>query len=428
MIFKPFKQQKDFLLSKARKRGAFAGKRGGKTEVGAVSAVIYSEQKIGYIPNDIDPYIGVIIAPTTDMLRRLSLMKFLAYAAPFEPKLNKSSSEVTWHNGARVYGISSDKPQRLEGIKANWIWLDEVFQMSEQIYTEAQARVADTKGKIWCTGSLGVQYNNPKAHWVYKYFKQKPDSETECFEWTTLDNPYFPRDEIERLKDTLDPVTFRQMFEICWDVQGTNLVFHEFSEANLITNYKYNPQLPTFVSIDWGFSHAMAALYFQYNQLTDTVYLFDEIHGSKLTLEMLWEKMKAKPYRITDYFCDIAGLQTREQTAISNIQWFKQAPRNIHFKYRTSSIAHTISLMRSYICNMKGQRRFYVDSVACPKFVDEMRNYSYKERNGAITEDTNQVMDDAIAAARYYFLNKHDFTRNQESFGELNRWKLEGAR
>ena len=256
--------------------------------------------------------------------------------------------------------------------------------MDEQIFTEAMARVSDTTGKIWITGSLGVQYRNPKAHWIYKHFKQKPLADSEIFEWTTLDNPYFPRDEIDRLKDTLDPVTFRQMFEICWDVQGTNLVFHEFSEANLITNYKYNPQLPTFVSIDWGYAVDAAVLYFQYNQLTDTVYMFDEIVQSKMTLEVMWEKMRAKPYRINDYFCDIAGLQTREQSALSNIAWFKQPPRNVHFKYRTSAVNHGISIMRSYICNMKGQRRFYVDSAACTRFVDERRNYSYKESNGEI--------------------------------------------
>ncbi|MBK9496905.1 MAG: hypothetical protein IPO08_20835 [Xanthomonadales bacterium] len=424
MIFTPFAQQKDFLRDKNRIRGAFAGKRGGKTEIGAIDAVVHTEQQLGFKPNGVDPYVGIILAPTHAMLKRLSLMKFDAYAAPFRPR--PVGTDRYWSNGSIIYGISADKPQRAEGIKANWVWMDEGFQMKEQIFLEAQARVADTQGKIWVTGSLGVQYNNPKAHWIYKHFKKNPDPDTACFEWSTADNPYFPRDEIERLRSKLDPVTFRQMFELCWDVQGTNLVFQDFTEANIITNYQYNPRLQTFVSLDWGWNHPMSALYFQYDQPKDTVYLFDEIHGSKLTLEVLWEKMKAKPYRVTEHFCDIAGLQTREQTALSNIQWFKNAPRSIHFRYRTAAVAHTIAIMRSYICNMKGQRRFYVDQNACPRFVDEMRNYSYKERNGEITEETNQVAEDAISAARYFFVNKLDFTKQTDTFTEMNRWKLGG--
>jgi hypothetical protein len=61
-----------------------------------------------------------------------------------------------------------------------------------------------------------------------------------------------------------------------------------------------------------------------------------------------------------------------------------------------------------------------------PRFVDEMRNYSYKERNGEITEETNQVADDAIACARYFFVNKLDFTKQTDTFTEMNRWKLGG--
>jgi len=424
MIFRPFKQQKQFLLDKHRVRGAFAGKRSGKSEVGAVESVIHTEQKHGFVDNGIDPYIGIIVAPTHAMLKRLSMMKFLAYAQPFKPR--PVGADVYWHNGAIVYGISADKPSRMEGIKANWVWLDEAFQMKEQIFTEAKARVSDTRGKIWVTGSLGVQYNNPKAHWIYKHFKQKPDDNTACFEWTTADNPYFPKEEIETLKDSLDPVTFRQMFELSWDVQGTNLVYEDLTEANLITNYKYDPKLPTYVSIDWGYSHPAAVLYFQYNQATDTVYLFDEIHASKMTLEVMWQKMLAKPYRIMEYYCDIAGLQTREQSALSNIAWFKQAPRNVHFKYRTSAIAHGISLVRSYIHNMRGQRRLYIDQVSCSKTVDEFRNYSYKERNGEVTETPNADGEDALAALRYFFINKLDYTRTKDSFEELSRWQLQG--
>jgi len=299
--------------------------------------------------------------------------------------------------------------------------------MPEQIFTEAIARVSDTRGRIWVTGSLGTQYNNPKTHWIYKHFKQKPLADSECFEWTTSDNPYFPRDEIERLKDTLDPVTYRQMFELSWDVQGTNLVYEDFTQDNLIQGYKYNPQLPTYVSIDWGWTHPAAVLYFQHDPRTDTITLFDEIHQSKMTLETMWDRMQKKPYRISEYFCDIAGLQTREQTALSNIAWFKQPPRNIHFKYRSSAVTHGISIVRSYILNIRGQRRLYIDEKACPRTVDEIRNYSYKERNGEITETPNAEGEDALSALRYFFVNKFDYTKRTDSFGEINRWKLTGG-
>lgn len=424
MIFKPFNKQAQFLKSKSRIRAALAGKRGGKTEVGAIESIIHLENKPGWVPNPIDPFIGVVIAPTSDMLRRLSMRKLRAYANPFKPDFNESRQEMTWPNGSLLYGISADKPARLEGIKANFIWLDEVFQMNEQIFLESLARIADTKGRLWCTGSLGVQYKNPKAHWVHKHFKQKPLADSECFEWATADNVYFPKDELERLSETLDPVTYRQLFEICWDVQGTNLVYETFSASNIL-NHKYDPSLETSICIDWGFAHQMAALFFQYDRKTDTVYLFDEIVSSKMTLETLWDLISKKPYRIHNWYCDIAGNQEREQTGYSNVAWFRQPPRNVHFQFRTSAIVHGISIVRTYLLNGKGQRKFYLNEETCPKSIDGMRNYCYQEKQGIIQNEVPlKKDDDCVDSIRYFFVNRLDYTRNQNQFEDINRWKF----
>ncbi len=427
MIFKPFRQQREFLQDKSRIRLAAAGRRAGKSEVGAIESIIHAETQPGWDGSSIDEYIGVIIAPTTDMLRRLSLKKFLAYARPFNPEINKTFNEIRWHNGSLIYGMSADRPQRLEGIKASWIWIDETLQVDEQIFTEAMARVADTRGRIWCTGSLGVQYTNPRQHWVYKHFKQKPLADSACFEWGTIDNPYFPRDEIARLRDTLDPQTFRQMFELSWDTQSSAMVYEQFTDANVIRGYKYDPSRETYFVLDFGFAHEMAGLFIQYDPRTDTVYVFDEIVSSRLTLEQLYDRMMAKPYRITGYFCDIAGTQEREQTGLSNVTWFKNAPRNIHFKYRQSAIQHGVSLVRSYVCNAKSQRRLFIDEVACPKTLDGVRNYSYPVKNGIIVnENPVKKDDDCVDALRYFIVNRLDFTKQTGTFTEMNRWKLGG--
>jgi hypothetical protein len=424
MIYRAFNQQIAFHTSPKRFRLLAAGKRGGKTESGAVEAIIHTEQQRGYKHNGVDPFLGIIIAPTTDMLRRLSLKKFLAYAKPFKHKHYKSNLETEWHNDTLIYGISADKPQRLEGQKANFIWMDEVFQMDRQIYLEAQARVADNQGSIWCTGSLGVQYANPRQHWVWDEFKKKENPDNAVFEWGTVDNPYFPRKEIERLKATLDPQTFRQMYELSWDVPGTALVYQDFNEANVLRTYTYNPNLETYVAIDWGWAHYLACLFFQYDPRTDRVYLFDEIVQNKLLLEELWSRIKNKGYKIKDYYCDIAGNQEREQTGISNINWFK-THANVHFRYRSTAIQYGIPIVRSYIKNGLGQRRLYIDESMCPKSLDGMKTYSYPEKNGVImNENPVKKDDDCVDALRYLFVNRLDFNKPKDTFNEFSRWKV----
>lgn len=429
LSYRAFPKQIAFHRSQARTRGVFAGKRGGKTECGAIEAIIHADNKIGWKPNPIDPPLGIILAPTGDMLRRLSLKKFLAYSQPFALQHHKTHQEITWENGHQIYGISAEKPQRLEGVKASWIWIDEVFQVSEQLFLEAKARVADMQGRIWVTGSLGVQYNNPKAHWVWKYFKQNPDPDTSTFEWTTADNPFFPRDELVSLKNVLDPRTYRQMFTIDWDVPGVATVYENFDAANCIRGYRYNPQLETYIAIDWGWAHSLACLFFQYDPRTGTVFLFDEIVQSRMTLDQLWTMIQARIAswgpggRIHGWFCDIAGTQEREQTGLSNVRWFKAPPRGITMKYRSTAVNYGIPIVRSYIRNGLSQVKFFVDEVRCPKSVDCLKNYSYPEKNGIIlNENPVKKDDDPADAIRYFFVNRLDANLPKGTFTEFDRW------
>ena len=406
VIFEPWGVQKKIIKETNRIIGAFAGKRSGKTEVGAIKSILFQEQKINHNNKSIDPFVGAIIAPTFTMLSRLSLKKFMLYAKPFIKDFNKTKSEITWHDGSLIYGLSADRPERIEGLKLNWAWLDETFQMSEQLFLEARARTSDTKGNLLLTGSLGVQIINPKTHWAYRYFKENPSKETSCYEWATKDNPHFPKDELDTLRNQLNPQTFRAMFEIDWDTMPKNAVYLDFSDDNVISGYQYKSHWQTFVAIDWGYAHEMAVGLFQVDPLTGSVFLFDEIVQSRLTLEQLSIRLKSwmQQYQISDWCCDIAGNQEREQTGKSNIKWFKEN-MGIHLKSKSDSIMNGVALVRSYIKNAVGQRRFYILNN-CKKSIDGMKQYRYPERDGAIiNENPIKKEDDAVDMIRYFFIN-----------------------
>lgn len=421
--FNPFEQQEEFLLSPARIRGAFAGKRGGKTEVGAIEVIRYAEEQPGYDRQSLDPYLILVIAPTFDMLRRVSMQKIRQYASPFKPQPNETRQELIWHNGTIIRGISADKPARMEGQKAHAAWIDEALQVSEQAFLECIARLSDTSGNLWCTGSLGVNFHNPRLHWAYKHFKEKPLRDSACIEWATASNPFFPREELERLRETLDERTYKMLFEICWDIAALNMVYEDLSEENHCVNYKYNPMLPTFVSVDWGWTHKLAVGYFQYDAYRDKVYMFDEIVVNKTLLDNLYDQMQRRPYKITEYICDIAGNQEREQTGISNMQWFRN--KGISFRVKKSAIQHGVSVVRSYIKNSNGQRRFFIDPVKCPQSLAGLRAYSYSVKNGMVYGELPEKKDDDCAdMIRYYFVYKHDYSKPSTSIATFDRWEL----
>ena len=429
LVFTPFDKQNEFLFDESRFTGAFAGKRGGKTEVGAIKSIKLQEEKPNYKPNGIDPYLGVIVAPTNDMLSRLSWKKFMSYAKPcgMIKRDWKSPLMMEWHdnkeeNESLIYGISGDRPERIEGIKANWIWIDEVFQIKEQLFLECLARLSDSQGYLIVTGSLGVQFINPKQHWAYKYFKESIDNDFKCFEWGTADNPYYPQEEIERNRKLLDRQTFKAMYEIHWDITPKNAVYAEFNDDNIIKDLKYNPKFPVICCVDWGWSHPMACGMFQYDALNDRVYLIEEIVQSKLKLEKLLEWINTRSYQPQEFICDIAGNQEREQTGKSNIKWFADNS-NIRFKYKKSGILHGVSIVRSYIKNDNGRIRFFVSSN-CKESIGGLKRYKYPEKDGKIqNENPVKEDDDAVDMIRYYFVFKHDFMNKYNKPVGIGRYR-----
>ena len=419
MEFSPFRQQQEFLLDNSRVRCLFAAKRGGKSEAAYVDTIIKNVKKNNYLDNGRDPYLSVIIAPTQDMLTRLVWPKFRQFAGHWEKRFVQKPDVFEFTNGSILYGISAEKINRMEGLKLYHVHLTEAFQMKQTALLESMARTTDTKGSIVIDGSLGPQLINPKLHWLYRMFKEEEFPDSRIWEWRTIDNPFIDKEEIERQKNFLDPVTFRSMYEICWDTMPLNAVYADFSDDNILEHCPYNPSLPTYVCVDWGWAHPMAVGWFQYDEKKDTVYLIDEIVKSSMTLQQLYAKIKVKPYRIDGYYCDIAGNQEREQTGISNVKWFRE--KGIHFKYRAKAINYGIPIVRSYIKNSVGKRRFYVASQ-CKKCIDGLKQYRYPEKDGMITRDLPlKENDDAVDMIRYFFHNRLDsnYGKYKSSIGRI---------
>ena len=259
--------------------------------------------------------------------------------------------------------------------------------------------------------------------------------EVKTFEWATLDNPYFPSAEIDKLKARLDPQSFQAMFEINWDITPKSAVYSDYDIGNQVKGYVYNPQFETYVCIDWGWTHPMSVGFYQYDKRNDMVYLFDEIVRSKLRIDDLYKLIAQKPYmkterrtnyegdpydhitNLTAWVCDIAGDQEREQTGKANCRVYKEK-FGVTFKRRRSRILYGIAIVRSYILNAQDKRRFFVDVTRCPKHNDGFKRYAYPEKDGKIiNENPIKQDDDEVDETRYFFVNILDKNMKRHGAG-----------
>jgi phage terminase large subunit len=409
--WRPFSIQRDILQARNdyRYRCLFAGKRGAKSECAYIDTCLKIEEKPNYIPNGVDPHLIVIIAPTHDMLQRLVWPKFTKFSKPWIKEFVPSANKIICNdNETTIYGISAEKISRMEGLKVHHIHMTEVFQMGEDAFLESLARTTDTKGTITMDGSLGPQIINPKQHWAYKRFIEKPFPNSKVWSWKTVENPYIDKAEIELLKESLDPRTYRAMFEIDWDTAPLHAVYDDFDQDNIIDSYQVNPKLETVIGIDWGWTHPMAVGFYQIDRAKDTFYKFDEIVKSKLKLDDAYLAIKRKidQHGMTNikWVCDIAGNQEREMLGLSNIKYFREK-FGVIFKYSRMPVLKSIAIVRGYVKNSLGMRKLFV-TKNCTHTIDGFKRYSYIVKDGQVqNENPEKVNDDAMDETRYAIVN-----------------------
>ena len=113
-------------------------------------------------------------------------------------------------------------------------------------------------------------------------------------------------------KHSLTDEIFRQEFAAEFtSLQGR--VYNDFSRNENVGKYRYKYNLPTFISIDFGY-RTPAVRWFQVEKINDVehVYVIDDIvHQNNIKSTELLDMIKSIQYKITNVYGDPAGYQVQ---------------------------------------------------------------------------------------------------------------------
>lgn len=190
-----------------RRFGLFAGRRGGKSVVGAHGA-----REECLVPNSV----GWISGPTEKILHDATMPAFLKLI-PREWCANWDAEhlELTLTNGALIMFRSLHDPDRGHcGVGLDWAWLDEAAFIDAMAWDYLRPALTDFGGAAFFTSSVDG------FDWTYDRVEKpalvdKKPGFWAC-KWRTIDNPYiatFRADEVEEARGTMPPQLFRQEYE-----------------------------------------------------------------------------------------------------------------------------------------------------------------------------------------------------------------------
>jgi PBSX family phage terminase large subunit len=251
--FVPHKYQAMVLAAPERFINAIAGKQSGKTMVGPVW--LCQEIYKNFEASKRGDYL--ITAPTNKILQQAALPKFKDVMPSDwgEWKEQRQVFELVW--GDKIYVRSADEPKHIESMTLRAVWGDEAGQFKSQVHDNIQARLAIYLGRSLYTTTPYT------ANWLKREVLKKAGRINEekvptgqkdicVINWTSADNPYFSKDEFERLRATLPSAVFERDYEGKF-TQLQGLVFPDFDEdEHVVHPFEIDNTWKRFGGMDFG--------------------------------------------------------------------------------------------------------------------------------------------------------------------------------
>lgn len=367
--------QAEVALDTHRFRVLCCGRRWGKTTL-AVEEIkglaLSKNARIAYI------------APTFQQARDIAWQMLIKELKPITRKINESRLELEVVN--LKGGTSSIQLRGWEAIETlrgqffDFIVIDEVASMRNfNVYWQEVVRptLTDTKGQV-------MFISTPKGfNHFFDLFNTK-DDDYQSFHFTSYDNPFIPKEEIDKAGKEIPEDRFAQ--EYLADFRKTEgLVYKEFNRDIHVTEDKPTSVSDTILGIDFGYTNPSSII--PINIDGDNHYwILEEFYKTHQTTEQIAEQ--AKLYKPTKVYADPAEPDRIEILRKSGLNC-----RDV-----SKDIVAGVDRVRELF----KQGRIHI-SADCKNLIHELETYRYPEKKPDQNEQEKPVKenDHALDALRY---------------------------
>jgi len=382
------------------------GRRFGKTWASAMEATYVASQ-----PNKRIWVVGINYKKARLIFREIWQRMVVGHPEDIKRSSEKDMLiEFKW--GTTVEGMSADNPDSLVGEGLDLLVIDESAKINKKVWDMyLSPTVSGRKGKV-------IFITTPQGrNWIYDLYQLGKTDE----DWVSqtapswinqheyplgLDDPAL----VER-KRNMHKSLFRQEFGAEFSVfEGKVWDFDRDLDSG---NFPYDPNLPTYCAIDFGFRMpAVLFLQTQWINEVEHIRIFDSIlHKQNIKTEDLIKMIKTKGYPITSYYGDPTGSAVQGQSGQADMEIFRRSGiRIISTRDRASrNIQGSVAYTRGFFESADGTRKVHVDSK-CKDVLEDFEEYRYPETESgkALKEEPikDGYHDHGNDAFRYFIINR----------------------
>lgn len=330
----------------------------------------------------------VYVAPTFQQARDIAWETLKKELEPIINNINESRLELRVKNikgGESVIILRGwEAIETLRGQKFDFIVLDEVAMMRNfWLHWEEVIRPTLTDAKGEC-----LFISTPKGfnHFYELFCKEKEDPDFKSFHFTSYDNPYLPKEELDKAKKELTDDRFSQ--EYLADFRKTEgLVYKEFDLLKSTYSDDFQVVNPTlkFAGVDFGYTNPTAII--EVVKDSDNHYwVTNEWYRTGKTNEEVIEYAKTLPMNY--FYPDPEDPQRIEE-------WRRAG---LSIREVNKDVEKGIDTVRTLLKN----GNLHIHS-RCKQLIDEFQTYSYQEKRADQNEPEKPIKenDHGLDALRY---------------------------
>ncbi len=318
------------------------------------------------------------LAPTYGMVKRI----IWDYAKQYTSMIpgvtyNEADLRIDFPGGARIMLLSAENPNSLRGIYLNGAVLDEMADISPDVWTEVvRATLVDHKGwAIFCSTPKGMNY----FYELYQYAKNGKDGVVDP-EWyfktyTASETGIVPENELASLKRQMSDEEYAQEFECSFSAGLVGAYFvKELAKADAegrIRDIPHDPSIPVDAYFDLGMNDTTAVWFVQSTRFDHRVIDYHEDAGR--SIPNIVNDVLKKGYTIDEWVLPHDAEVRDLSTGKSRVQMFHGLGcRGTRIVPRVGDKEDSINAARVIL------NKCYFDRGRCEKGLKALQNYQKK--------------------------------------------------
>ena len=275
-LYNPHQSQKQVIQDKHRFKVLSCGRRWGKTTL-AINKLLKEallNEKIDYW------YVAPTYSQAKTIAWRYLVQQYRQLPKELQGAKNESELWVEVGNQSRVTLKGAENEDSLRGSKLGGLVIDEVASIKNFKYLWDEAlRPALTDKRGW-----GLFISTPKGYNHFYELFTKKDSDYQSFHFTSYDNPFLDKEEIDKAKTELTENAFAQ--EYLADFRKyTGLIYKEFDRKNhMVDEVDLDGFSAYYRTMDFGAVNPTVCLYIKVDR-DDNFWVYNEYYETERTTD-----------------------------------------------------------------------------------------------------------------------------------------------